>query len=129
MAVEDWLMREVRKLTEMLLTLLSKATGITLDTPDEVSQVIKDRLEKELGWDLDDLLKKDDDTIITILKNNKFNAKHLELFADLLAVLYFKNEENKDLLKRAVSIYIYVQETSKIYSIALNQKIQKLINL
>jgi len=85
MAVEDWLMREVRKLTEMLLTLLSKATGITLDTQDEVSQVIKDRLEKELGWDLDHLLKKDDDTIITILKNNKFNAKHLELFADLLA--------------------------------------------
>ncbi len=127
MAVEDWLLKEIRKLTQLLLTLLSKTSELKIDFEEEKVSEIKKKLENELEIRIDELLSKDDNSMIAILVNKKFTLEHLELFADLLSELNSKNTRIENTAEKALAIYDYVQKQNTTYSIALYQKTQKLL--
>ncbi|WP_108870216.1 hypothetical protein [Aquimarina aquimarini] len=128
MSVEDWLSREVKKITQFLVNLLSKATEITTSNKEESVTIITNKLEEELELSLEEVCNMDKMLLITTLKKRNFDLQHIELLGDVLAELCFKKTTLQNTCQKANELYEYVQSNTTTYSIELNQKIERLNN-
>nr|WP_315175395.1 hypothetical protein [uncultured Flavobacterium sp.] len=76
---------------------------------------------KDLGMNIESLREFDEKELITHLERLHFDWNHFELFADFL--LAFSKENQFDFQEKAIAIYDYVQQESKIFSFEIFKKL------
>jgi hypothetical protein len=76
---------------------------------------------KDLGMNVESLRDFDEKGLITHLERLHFDWNHFELFADFL--LAFSKESQFDFREKAIAIYDYVQQESKIFSFEIFNKL------
>ncbi len=76
---------------------------------------------KDLGMNVESLREFDEKELITHLERLHFDWNHFELFADFL--LAFSKESQFDFQEKAIAIYDYVQQESKIFSFEIFKKL------
>ena len=76
---------------------------------------------KDLGMNVESLHDFDEKELITHLERLHFDWNHFELFADFL--LAFSKESQFDFQEKAIAIYDYVQQESKIFSFEIFKKL------
>ena len=97
-------------------------TLIFVPYPLENAQItdIENQL-KDFGLNLETLADYSDEELISLLMRLHFDWDHLEQFADLL--LEFSKSEEYDFQEKALAIYQYIQQESKVFSFGINTKI------
>nr|WP_315141523.1 hypothetical protein [uncultured Flavobacterium sp.] len=76
---------------------------------------------KDLGMNVESLRDFDEKELITHLERLHFDWNHFELFADFL--LAFSKESQFNFQEKAIAIYDYVQQESKIFSFEIFKKL------
>jgi hypothetical protein len=76
---------------------------------------------KDLGMNVESLRDFDEKGLITHLERLHFDWNHFELFADFL--LAFSKGSQFDFREKAIAIYDYVQQESKIFSFEIFNKL------
>jgi hypothetical protein len=76
---------------------------------------------KDLGMNVESLRDFDEKGLITHLERLHFDWNHFELFADFL--LAFSKKSQFDFREKAIAIYDYVQQESKIFSFEIFKKL------
>lgn len=76
---------------------------------------------KEFGLNIQNLIDFSNEDLITFLTRLPFDWEQLEQFADIL--LEFSKEENHNFEDKALAIYQYIQQESKVFSFGINTKI------
>lgn len=92
--------------------------------PYPLSDAGKENIEnqlKEIGLSLDTLSSQKDEDLITLLIRLHFDWEHLEQFGDVL--MEFSKAENYNFTDKALAIYQYIQQESKVFSFGINTKI------
>ncbi|GAA4110363.1 hypothetical protein GCM10022393_07370 [Aquimarina addita] len=127
MAIEDWFIKEIQKPTRMLSVLISKAAGITSDTEAETIEKIQKVFKERIGVTLENLIEKEDHTLIDFLIDRNLTIEQIELTADLFSTIGQKINDQR-YLNKALGMYTYTLQNTKTYSITLNDKIQYINN-
>lgn len=81
---------------------------------------------KEFGLNLQTLIDYKNEELITLLILCHLDFNQLEQFADFL--IDFSKVENYDFHEKALAIYQYIQQESKVFSFGINAKIASLKN-
>ncbi|BFM42892.1 hypothetical protein CFS9_15330 [Flavobacterium sp. CFS9] len=92
--------------------------------PYPLSDAGKENIEnqlKEIGLSLNTLSRQKDEDLITLLIRLHFDWEHLEQFGDVL--IEFSKVENYNFTDKALAIYQYIQQESKVFSFGINTKI------
>ena len=76
---------------------------------------------KDFGLNIQTLVDFQNEELITLLLQMHFDWEHLEQFADVL--MEFSKAENYDFQNKALAIYQYIQQESKVFSFGINAKI------
>ncbi|SHG55278.1 hypothetical protein [Flavobacterium defluvii] len=76
---------------------------------------------KEFGLNIESLIDFSNEDLITLLIRLHFDWEHLEQFGDIL--VEFSKEENYNFTDKALAIYQYIQQESKVFSFGINAKI------
>lgn len=76
---------------------------------------------KEFGLNIETLVDYQNKELISLLIRLHFEWEHLEQFADFL--MEFSKAENYDFQNKALAIYQYIQQESKVFSFGINAKI------
>ena len=76
---------------------------------------------KEFGLNIETLVDYSNDDLITLLMRLYFDWDQLEQFADIL--IEFSKEENHNFTAKALAVYQYIQQESKVFSFGINNKI------
>jgi hypothetical protein len=76
---------------------------------------------KEFGLNIESLVDYQNEELITLLLRLHFDWDHLEQFADFL--MEFSKIENYDFENKALALYQYIQQESKVFSFGINAKI------
>ncbi|WP_289663884.1 hypothetical protein [Flavobacterium panacagri] len=95
--------------------------------PYPLSQLQKSDIEnqlKEFGLTITTLIDYSNEELITLLTRLHFDWEQLEQFGDVL--IEFSKEENYHFEEKALAIYQYIQEESKVFSFGINTKISSL---
>ena len=89
-----------------------------LSNPEKID--IENQL-KEFGLNIETLVDYQNEELITLLLRLHFDWDHLEQFADFL--MEFSKTENYDFENKALVLYQYIQQESKVFSFGINAKI------
>ena len=92
--------------------------------PYPLNNTEKENIEnqlKEIGLDFETLSSQKNEDLITLLIQLHFDWEHLEQFGDIL--IEFSKDENHNFTNRALAIYEYIQQESKVFSFGINTKI------
>lgn len=81
---------------------------------------------KEFGLNIESLMDSSNKELIDLLSQLHFEWEQLEQFADIL--IEFSKEENYNFTDKALAIYLYIQQESKVFSFGINTKIASLKN-
>lgn len=81
---------------------------------------------KEIGLSFETLSLQKNEDLITLLIQLHFDWEHLEQFGDIL--IEFSKDENYNFTDKALAIYEYIQQESKVFSFGINAKISSLKN-
>jgi hypothetical protein len=76
---------------------------------------------KDLGMNIESLRDFDEKELIAHLERLHFDWNHFELFADFLIAI--SKESQFDFSQKALAIYKYIQQESKIFSFGISTKI------
>ncbi|OXB06543.1 hypothetical protein [Flavobacterium pectinovorum] len=76
---------------------------------------------KEFGLNVQTLIDYQNEELITLLTRCHLDFNQLELFADFL--MDFSKVENYNFEHKALAIYQYIQQESKVFSFGINAKI------
>ena len=76
---------------------------------------------KEFGLNIQTLIDYQNEQLITLLTRCHLDFNQLELFADFL--MDFSKVENYNFEDKALAIYQYIQQESKVFSFGINAKI------
>lgn len=76
---------------------------------------------KEFGLNIESLTDYQNEELITLLIRCHLDFNQLEQFADFL--LEFSKIENYDFENKALALYQYIQQESKVFSFGINAKI------
>ena len=76
---------------------------------------------KEFGLNIETLVDYQNEELITLLLRLHFDWDHLEQFADFL--MEFSKIKNYDFENKALALYQYIQQESKVFSFGINAKI------
>jgi len=79
---------------------------------------------KEFALNIETLVDYSNDDLITLLMRLHFDWDQLEQFADIL--IEFSKTENHSFTGKALAIYQYIQQESKVFSFGINTKITSL---
>jgi hypothetical protein len=100
----------------------------TLRSLDFVPQPLTDdkkinieNLLKEFGLNIQTLIDYEDEELITLLVRCHLDFNQLEQFADFL--MDFSKVENYNFTAKALALYQYIQQESKVFSFGINAKI------
>ena len=85
-----------------------------------------ENLLKEFGLNIQSLVDYKNEELITLLVRNHLDFNQLEQFADFL--IDFSKVENYDFKGKALGLYQYIQQESKVFSFGINAKIASLKN-
>ncbi|MFT3793189.1 hypothetical protein [Flavobacterium sp.] len=121
----DYLDQQIEQLGRVLAQLLSEAIGFK-NRSSEATDCVNAVLQKELGWDTDDLLEiPETQWIETLLATGKFNSANLESFADLLLWQEKRTDDAKrnKLLRKCLLIYEHIDKADRIFSAERQAKI------
>ena len=92
--------------------------------PEPFSDVEKLNVEnqlKEFGLNIESLVDYQNEELIQLLLRNHFDWNQLEQFADFL--MEFSKVEVFNFENKALAIYQYIQQESKVFSFVINAKI------
>ncbi|MEO8238733.1 MAG: hypothetical protein ABI576_11535 [Flavobacterium sp.] len=92
--------------------------------PQPLSQQEKADIEnllKDFGLNIETLVDYSNEDLITLLMRLHFDWGQVEEFADFL--MEFSKAEDYDFRNRALTIYQYIQQESKVFSFGINAKI------
>lgn len=127
MEKQDYLKRQIDQLGRVLGELLAKITGSgkntnASETIEEVSQV----LNENMNWDIDQLLEiPENEFTDTIKENQLLDDVNIEILADVLVKVAEHHPSNKkELLKRSLMMYEYLERTNMTFSFTRNQKME-----
>ena len=81
---------------------------------------------KEFGLNIQTLIDYSNEELITLLTRLHFDWEQLEQFGDIL--IDFSKVENYDFKGKALALYQYIQQESKVFSFGINAKIASLKN-
>jgi hypothetical protein len=87
---------------------------------DEVKFDIENQL-KEFGLNIETLIDYKNEKLITLLVRCHLDFNQLEQFADFL--MEFSKVENYNFEDKALALYQYIQQESKVFSFGINAKI------
>ncbi|MFH7011674.1 hypothetical protein ACHRV5_07345 [Flavobacterium sp. FlaQc-52] len=76
---------------------------------------------KEFGLNIETLVDYSNEDLITLLLRLHFDWDHLEQFADFL--MSFSKVEGYTFHEKALAVYQYIQQESKVFSFGINTKI------
>jgi hypothetical protein len=76
---------------------------------------------KDLGMNVESLNDFDEKQLISHLERLHFDWNHFEIFADFL--IAFSKESQFDFSEKAIAIYDYVQQESKVFSFEIFNKL------
>lgn len=110
------------RIDNVLKTLLTMVFG-----PKPISLQEKTAIEnqlKDFGLNIETLVDYSNEDLINLLLRLHFDWDHLEQFADFL--MEFSNIEVYSFENKALAIYQYIQQESKIFSFVINAKITSL---
>ncbi|MEA2107593.1 MAG: DUF6483 family protein [Bacteroidota bacterium] len=127
MEKQDYLQRQIDQLGKVLGELLGKITGSgkntdASETIEEVSQV----LNENMNLDIDQLMEIPENEFIDTIKDNQLlDDVNIEILADVLVKLAEHHPSNKkELLKRALMMYEYLEKSNMTFSFTRNQKME-----
>lgn len=132
---QDYIMRQVQQLTQVLNTILAQAISLKkLEEQTDTINYIDQELIDELGFDLDEVLSiQDEDQLLSFIKKSGFNSEHLNILADILFEIADQNFDKLEqhsyslnLFSRSLMMYEFIEETENVYSIDRNLKISKI---
>lgn len=86
---------------------------------------IEDQL-KEFGLNIETLVDYSNEDLITLLMRLHLDWDQLEQFADIL--IEFSKTESYNFSEKALAVYQYIQQESKVFSFGINTKIASLKN-
>ncbi len=132
---QDYIMRQIQQLTQVLNTILTQVLRIKQHgQEDEAVAYTNEVLKEELGFDLEELssiLK--EQGIPYLKKETGFTNEHLNILAD---IFYELAEENFDISEKhkqslsyfalSLQLYEFIEQDEKIYSIDRNFRITKI---
>lgn len=81
---------------------------------------------KKFGLNIESLVDYSNEDLITFLARLSFDWEQLERFSDIL--VEFSKTENYGFENKALAIYQYIQQKSKVFSFGINTKIASLKN-
>jgi hypothetical protein len=76
---------------------------------------------KDLGMNIERLSDFNENQLVSHLERLHFDWKHFEIFADFL--IAFSKESQFDFSEKAIAIYDYVQQESKVFSFEIFNKL------
>jgi len=129
MGQEDYLLREIDKLGMVMRAILNSLAGgkenfaIALEKQFEET---KETLLNEINFDLDKLLKLNDEEIIEYISGFKgFNHSNLELLAEITAQFGFNGKpyEKRIRLEKALLLFEICEQYDKTFSIERENRI------
>ncbi|MEP6930340.1 MAG: hypothetical protein ABI850_10015 [Flavobacterium sp.] len=97
--------------------------------PQPLSQQEKADIEnqlKDFGLNIETLVDYSNKDLITLLMRLHFDWDQLEQFADFL--MEFSKAEDYDFQNKALTVYQYIQQESKVFSFGINTKIASVKN-
>jgi hypothetical protein len=132
MEKKDFILREIEKISILLLYLIGKfVPSKSLEEQQLTEKLINDELKENYGNDLNYILKLNEKDFDTEFSQNKgFNFENIELLADLLYTM--GNDEIKtkpEYLHKALLIYEYIDKKSKTFSFERINKINDLMSI
>jgi len=125
MEKQDYLKRQIDQLGKVLAELLGKITGSGKNTDaSETLEIVSQVLDENLNWDIEQLLNIPEDNFIDTIKDNQLlDDVNIETLADVLVEVAEHNPSNEEeLLKRALLMYEYLEQSNKTFSFTRNQK-------
>ena len=130
MEQRDYILREIEKISVMLLAMLGKFKRIKSKKQFEQERaLVNQHMEESGGLTIDKLLSFTDEEIISYSDKNKgFDPGNIELLADLLNVFAenLPDSESRNLNKKAVLILEYIDRETKTFSMERSLKIKEL---
>ncbi len=131
MEQKDFILREIEKISVMLLGILGKASrnAGTEESRENFWNNARELLRKEEVLDLDYLVECSPEEFSRILSRDKgFDEKNIEMLADVLAGIYITTdrEARKRVRARALDLYRYAASINKTYSFSRQEKMRKL---
>ena len=130
MEQRDYILREIEKISVMLLAMLGKFKRIKSKKQFEQERaLVNQHMEESGGLTIDKLLSFTDEEIISYIDKNKgFDPGNIELLADLLNVFAenLPDSESRNLNKKAVLILEYIDRETKTFSMERSLKIKEL---
>jgi len=134
---EDWLIRQINQLGQVLGKILADLLGIkNKGRVGEGNEVAEQALKSELDLDINDLAKMPADRFIKTLQEDKqFNDENFEMLADIFLTISEEldqsgtdDKKRKKLYEKALIIYEHLDKTGSTYSIDRHNKIEKIKN-
>jgi methionyl-tRNA synthetase len=133
MEQRDYLLRQIELMTQALVALIRKLTGLKEDgstSDDEIQQATNEMLTEQLGMELSDILNIPlNELTDRLLENNGLHFSNLELFAEIIylnAEVSSDVQERDQLLKIALEILTLVDREEKTYSLARHTRINEI---
>ncbi len=130
MEQRDYILREIEKISVMLLAILGKFRQIKSKKQfEQAKDMIDSDLKESTGVTLDDLLSVSQDDLISFMNDNKgFDKRNMELLSDLL--LAFADHSSEDtsinLINKAIIILEYIDRKTLTFSLERSSKISLL---
>jgi hypothetical protein len=109
---------------ERINSVLKQLTALTFVPEDWNEAEIFSQLKK-IGLPLETLVNIQSDDLNSYLRNYNFDWANMELFADLL-VTFSAKAEYESLKPKAVALYGFIQQESKMFSFEIMSKIAAL---
>ncbi len=132
MEKKDFILREIEKISILLLYLIGKfVPSKSIEEQQLTEKLINDELIENYGNDLNYILNLNEKDFETEFNQNKgFNFENIELLADLLYTIGNNQVAiNIDYIKKALELYEYINKKSKTYSFERISKIEEIKEL
>ncbi len=127
MEQRDYILREIEKISVVILAILGKFKRIKSKKQFEQERtMIDNQLEETSGLTIDKLLSFTEEEIILFIDVNEgFDPGNMELLADLLIAFAENSPENesRNLINKALIILEYVDRETKTFSMERSSKI------
>ncbi len=130
---QDFLLKEIEKISQVLIALINKLTG-SINFENEILQINKSLIE-QFDFDILELEESKDQTLVSKLDN--FNNRNLELLIELIIEIIHKNNliknntkiDSEKLVSKGLFLINHINLISKDYSINRQNLHNELIKL
>ena len=135
MRQQDFLLKEIEKISQVLIALIDKITGLGADNFENGIEQIDHSLKEQFDFDILALIELDEGDLL--LKLESHSIVNVELLLELIIEIIKKNNLIKDkqqidskmLISKGLLIINYLNSKSKDYSIYRNSLHQQLLEL